>query len=100
MQTADISARRLELWPSTGVEGRQSGVRQLTGNAKAEAAPEYRLWKVCRQTVSPKLSKVDFLAFVFFAVVAMVAIGCSFSMLFQTLGTGSLEQTVRTLITR
>jgi hypothetical protein len=72
----------------------------LTGNAKAEAAPEHRLWKVCRQTVSPKSSKVDLLAFVFFVTVAVVAIVCSFSMLFQTLGSGALEQTVHTLISR
>jgi hypothetical protein len=100
MQTADIFAGRLEVCPSTSAKGRQSTARQLTGNAKAETTPEHRLWKVCRQTVSPKLSKVDLLAFVFFAIVAVVAIVCSFSILFQTLGSGALEETVRTLITR
>ena len=95
-----VSTERLALPPNTNEQGHQFAAPPLAANARAELVPEHRLWKVCRQTVSPKLRKIDSLAFAFFAVVAVVAIACSLSMLFHVLDSGALEETVRTLIAR
>lgn len=100
MRTANfiIPAERLQLRPSTGEQGRQPAMRQSTANVGIEF--EHRLWKVCREAASPKLGKIELLVFASLTIVAAVGTACSFSELFQALGSGVLEQTVRALITR
>jgi len=101
VQTADISADRLELPAGTRAKGGQSATRRSPVGVRAESTPEQaRLWKVCRKDLSPTSSKVDLVAFVVFAVVSFAAIAFSFFMLFYTLDSGALEQTVRTLMAR
>jgi hypothetical protein len=75
--------------------------RQLPATrAEAETEPEERLWKVCTEAASPRLSGFEFIAFLFFGALVLGALAYCFSELFQLLNSGALDETVRALLTR
>jgi len=67
---------------------------------KAVAEPEARLWKVCAETASPRLSGFEWIAFLLFGALALGTLAYCFSELFHLLNSGALDQTVRALLTR
>jgi hypothetical protein len=83
-----------------GIEERScDATRPLSGiRPKAETEPEERLWKVCAEAVSPRFSALESLAFVFFGALAIGALACCFSELFQLISSGALDQTVHALL--
>jgi hypothetical protein len=66
----------------------------------AEAEPEARLWKICAEAASPRLTGFEWVAFLFFGALAIGALAYSFYEPFHLLNSGALDQTVRTLLTR
>ena len=67
---------------------------------KVEAEPETRLWKVCAEATSPRLSKFEWIAILVFAASALVAMACCTFEWFQLSNSGALDQTVRALLAR
>lgn len=100
MQTANVflPVERLQLRPSAVEQSSKRAAQHSAANVRAQI--EHRLWKVCRETVSPKVGIVELLAFLFFGAIAIAVTAYSSSELFHLLGGDALEHTVRTLITR
>ena len=61
---------------------------------------EQRLWKLCMETDSSHFGIIEWVAFLFFGVLAFAATLSSISELFHLLVSGSVEHTVRALLTR
>jgi hypothetical protein len=66
---------------------------------KVKAEPETRLWKVCAEAASPRLSRFEWIAIFVFAASALVAMACCTLEWFQLSNSGALDQTVRALLT-
>jgi hypothetical protein len=62
--------------------------------------PEQHLWKVCMDTASSNCDSVEWITFLLFGVLAFAATVSSFSELFHLICSGSVEHTVRALLTR
>jgi hypothetical protein len=62
------------------------------------AEPEARLWKVCAELASPRISGFEWVVFLLFGALSLVATASCFSGLFQLLNGDVLEQTVRALL--
>ena len=76
-----------------------AGPRPLS-RSKAETEPEARLWKLCAEAASPRLSGVEWVALALFGASALAALTFSFSEWFHLFNTGALDQTVRALLSR
>ena len=74
--------------------------RPPTVESRCELEPEQRLWKVCMETDSSNFGAIEWIAFLFFGSVAVVATVSSFSELFHLLVSGSVEHVVQALLTR
>jgi hypothetical protein len=72
----------------------------LLSQPKAEAEPETRLWKLCAEAASPRLSRFEWIAILVFAASALLAIACCTFEWIQLANSGALDQTVRALLTR
>lgn len=66
---------------------------------KVEAEPETRLWKVCAEAASPRLSRLEWIAVLVFAASALIAMACCTFEWFQLSNSGALDQMVRALLT-
>jgi hypothetical protein len=66
--------------------------------SKAEREPETRLWKVCSEASSPRLSGFEWVAFLVFGSLVLGALVYCFSELCRLLSNDTLEQTVRLLL--
>ena len=78
------------------VETKKSSFTQL--NAKAE--PETRLWKICSEIAPQRLSAIEWIALLFFAVSASLSLGFCVFEWFRLSNSGALEQIVRAIPTR
>jgi hypothetical protein len=67
---------------------------------KVEAESETRLWKVCAEAASPRLSRFEWIAILVFAASALVAMACCTFEWLQLSNSGALDQTVRALLAR
>ena len=76
-----------------------AGPRPLS-RSKAETEPEARLWKLCAEAASPRLSGAEWIALALFGASALGALAFGFWELFHLFNTGALDQTVRALLTR
>jgi len=89
--------------PMQSAQGLQEQHRAKTGKRSfrrslVEAEPEARLWKICAEVASPRLSGFELVVFLLFGALSLVAIAYCFSGLFQLLNGDALEQTVRVLL--
>ena len=102
MSTANIYLLGEPLQSDQGLKEQNSvAMRRLpVAGAKAEGEPESRLWKVCADAASPRLSGLEFAAFFLFGVLALSALAYCFSELFHVLNSGALDETVRALLRR
>ena len=75
-----------------------AGPRPLS-RSKAETEPEARLWKLCAEVASPRLSVFEWVTFLLLGVLSLGALACGFWGLFHLFNTGALNQTVRALLT-
>ena len=66
--------------------------------SKAETEPESRLWKLCAEAASPRLSGVEWIALLLFGASAVAALAFCLSESFHLLNSGALDQTVRALL--
>lgn len=71
-----------------------------TTNLTREISPEQSLRALRHDTASLKPGRVELLFFLFFGLVAVVAIAGCFSQLLHLLDGDTLEQTVRALLTK
>ena len=74
--------------------------QSLLSRPKAEAEPETRLWKLCAEAASPRLSRFEWIAILVFAASALAAMACCAFEWIQLANSGALDQTVRALLTR
>jgi|ERR1700756_2141091 hypothetical protein len=88
------SDRRLKEKRSAATE------QSLLSRPKAEAEPETRLWKLCAEAASPRLSRFEWIAILVFAASALAAMACCAFEWIQLANSGALDQTVRALLTR
>ena len=89
--------------PMQSAEGIQEQHRARTGQRSLrrpmlEAEPEARLWKICAEVASPRLSGFELVVFLLFGALSLVAMASCFSGMFQLLNGDVLEQTVRALV--
>jgi hypothetical protein len=73
--------------------------RLLRSRSKVEAETETRLWKLCAEVASPRLSRFEWIAILVFAASALAAMACSAFEWIQLANSGALDQTVRALLT-
>ena len=67
---------------------------------KAEAAPETRLWKICAEIAPQRLSRIEWIALLFFAASACLSLAfCAFEW-FHMANSGALDQITRAVLTR
>jgi hypothetical protein len=77
------------------------GTKQsLLSEPRIEAEPEPRLWKLCAEAASPRLSRFEWIAILVFAASALAALACCAFEWIQLTNSGALDQTVRALLTR
>ena len=68
--------------------------------AKVEAAPETRLWKICAEVDPQRLSKIEWIALLFFAASTLLSLAfCAFEWLHLS-NSGALDQITRAILTR
>jgi hypothetical protein len=68
--------------------------------AKVEAAPETRLWKICAEVDSQRLSRIEWIALLFFAASTFLSLAfCAFEW-FHLANNGALDQITRAILTR
>ena len=68
--------------------------------SKAETEPETRLWKLCAEAASPRLSGAEWIALLLLGASALAALVLCLSESFHLFSTGALDQTVRALLMR
>jgi hypothetical protein len=102
MPTANffMPAHRFQLRRGTSEQNHCTERRRPTVEPRCELEPEQRLWKVCMETDSSNCGTIEWIAFLFFGSVAVVATVSSFSELFHLLVSGSVEHVVQALLTR
>jgi hypothetical protein len=66
--------------------------------SKAKREPETRLWKVCFEAASPRLSGLEWVAFLLFGSLVLGALVYCFSEFCRLLSNDTLEQTVGLLL--
>ena len=74
--------------------------QSLLSSPKIKAEPETRLWKLCAEAASPRLSRFEWIAILVFAASALVAMTCCTFEWIRLANSGALDQTVRALLTR
>jgi hypothetical protein len=102
MTTADfhILAEPLQSRQGWKDERQVAAGQRSFSRSKAETEPEARLWKLCAEVASPRLSGVEWIALLLFGASALAALAFCFSESFHLLNSGALDQTVRALLTR
>ena len=77
-----------------------AGRKRPTAQLRSQIEPERRLYKLSSEAVSPKVGRLDLTAYLLFGVlVSATTLYCG-TELIQMLNNGTLEQTVRTLLSR
>jgi hypothetical protein len=101
MTTANFSIVAKPLQSDQGLkqQPRVAGKQRVT-RPKAETEPETRLWKICAEIASPRLSGVEWIALLLLGVSIFGALACCYSESFHLFTSGALDQTVRALLTR
>ena len=92
--------REFQLRKSASEQVCRPGAWRPAASFRREIRPEQSLLELCRKTASLKSDRVELLVFLFFGLVAIVAMMGCISELFHLLGNAVLEQTVRTLLTQ
>jgi hypothetical protein len=67
--------------------------------SEVETESETRLWKVCAKATSPRISGLEWVAFLLLGVSALGALAYGFSESFHLFNSGALDLTVRALLT-
>lgn len=100
MATANfhILAKPLQSDQSVKREHRVTIGQPSFSRSKAEREPETRLWKVFAEATSPRLSGLEWVAFLFFGALALGALVYCFSELFRLFNNDTLARTVRLLL--
>ena len=78
------------------VEDRQRPVTR----SKIETEPQTRLWKICAEVASARLTGVEWIGLLLLGVSALGALAYGFFELFNLFSSGALDQTVRALLTK
>jgi hypothetical protein len=73
--------------------------RSSRSRPKVEAETETRLWKLCAEVASPRLSGVEWIALVLLGASALGGLAYGFSELHHLFNSGALDETVRALLT-
>jgi hypothetical protein len=68
--------------------------------SEAETEPEARLWKLCAEAASPRLSGAEWIALLSLGASALAALALCLSESFHLFSTGALDQTVRALLAK
>lgn len=103
MTTADfyiLAEPRRSDRPLKQEQARVATEQSSLSRPKVEAEPETRLWKVCAEAASPRLSRLEWIAILVFAASALVAMACCTFEWLHLSNSGALDQTVRALLTR
>ena len=100
MATANfyILAKPLQSHQAIKGEHRVTTGQSSFGRSKAEREPETRLWKVFAEAASPRLSGLEWMAFLVFVALALGALVYCFSELFRLFNNDTLDRTVRLLL--
>jgi hypothetical protein len=88
--------------PVQSDQGQRPGVatgQPFFAASKVETEPETRLWKVCAMAASPRISGLEWVAFLLLGVSALGALAYGFSESFQLFNSGALDQTMCALLT-
>jgi hypothetical protein len=94
---ADPPRSALEL---TKERPRLATKQSLFTRPKAEAVPETRLWKICAEVAPQRLSRIEWIALLFFGASAFLSLAfCAFEW-FHLSNSGALDQIVRAILTR
>jgi len=68
--------------------------------SKVEAAEETRLWKICAEVDPQRLSKIEWIALLFFAASTLLSLAfCAFEW-FHLADSGALDHITRAILTR
>jgi len=78
------------------VADRQSPVTR----SKVGTEPQIRLWKLCAEVASARLTGVEWIGLLLLGVSALSALAYGFFELFNLFNSGALDQTVRALLTK
>jgi hypothetical protein len=92
--------KQFQLHQSTSEQVGCPSAQRLTADLVSEINPEQSLRELRRDTASLKPGRVELLFFLFFGLVAVLAIAGCFSQLLHLLDGDTLEQTVRALLTK
>jgi hypothetical protein len=65
-----------------------------------EAALETRLWKICSEVAPQRLSRIEWIALLFFAASAFLSLTFCALEWFRLSNSGALDQIVRAILTR
>ena len=86
----------------TGIrkQGYCGGRRRPTAQLRSEIESEHSFYGLSREAASPKFSRLELIAFLFFGVLVSGATVYSGTELIHVVNSGALEQTVRTLLSR
>jgi hypothetical protein len=95
-----IPADSLQLGTRIRKPGRCGGRQRLMAPLRREIEPDHRLYKLSSEAASPKFSRFELIAFLFFGVLASAATVYCVIELFHMVNTVALEQTVQTLLSR
>jgi hypothetical protein len=102
MTTTDFYIGTRPVQPGQGQKERpRVATRQPPSKrAKVEKEPEARLWKVCAEVASLRLSGFERTAFLLLGASALGALVSCFSEFFHLLSSGGLDDTVRALLAK
>jgi len=81
-------------------QGYCAGRKRPTAQLRSEIEPERRLYKLSGEAVSPKVGRLDLIAYLFFGVLVSAATVYCGTELFHVVNSGGLEQTVQALLSR
>jgi hypothetical protein len=90
----------------TGIreQGYCAGRKRPTAQLRSQIEPERRLYKLSSEAVSPKIGRLDLIAYLLFGVFVSAATLYAYlycgTELFHMVNGGSLEQTVQALLCR
>jgi hypothetical protein len=84
----------------TTVKGRCARRPRLIAQHRSEIEPQQRLHKLSREAASPKLVRLELLAFLFLGVLVGAAAAYCSTELFDVINSGALDQTVQTLLSK
>jgi hypothetical protein len=95
-----IDAESLQFRKRTALKGRCARRQRLMTQHRSEIEPEQRLYKLSREAASPKLVRLELLAFLFLGILVSLAAAYCSTELFEVINSGALDQTVQTLLSK